>query len=99
MRVTLFPNDKNNHGWGCVMNDDDLLAQSANVQTIFLDGFGCIRKENGALRCTGFVNGIGAQVNLIISLSGADDAAHETRRVLDEKGSPLLRVWEPVLTH
>lgn len=67
------------------MDDEELLAQAANVQTIYCDGFGAFRKINGALRCVGFVIGSGAQVNLIISLAGAEAANTEARRILEEK--------------
>jgi len=66
------------------MNDEELLEQSASVPTIYCDGFGAFRKINGALRCVGYVIGSGAQVNLIISVSGAEVANAEARRVLEE---------------
>ena len=70
---------------GASMNDEELLEQATTVQTIYCDGFGAFRKINGALRCVGYVIGSGAQVNLIVSLTGADAANKEARRVLDQK--------------
>jgi hypothetical protein len=66
------------------MNDEELLEQSASVPTIYCDGLGAFRNINGALRCVGYVIGSGAQVNLIISLTGADAANREVRRILEE---------------
>lgn len=67
------------------MDDEELLAQAANVQTVYCDGFGAFRKINGALRCVGYVLGTGAQLNLIISLTGAEAANAEARRILEER--------------
>ena len=67
------------------MNDEELLEQSTSVPTIYCDGFGAFRNINGALRCVGYVIGSGAHVNLIVSLSGAEAANNEVRRVLEEK--------------
>ena len=67
------------------MNDEELLEQSTSVPTIYCDGFGAFRNINGALRCVGYVIGSGAQVNLIVSLSGAEAANNEVRRVLEEE--------------
>jgi len=66
------------------MDDEELLVQAANAPTIYCDGFGAFRKINGALRCVGYVLGSGAQVNLIISLTGAEAANTEARRILEE---------------
>jgi hypothetical protein len=67
------------------MNDEELLAQAANVQTVYFDGLGAFRKINGVLRCVGYIIGGGAQMNLLISLTGAEAANTEVRRVLDQK--------------
>lgn len=67
------------------MDDEELLVQAANAPTIYCDGFGAFRKINGALRCVGYVLGSGAQVNLIISLTGAEAANTEARRILEER--------------
>jgi hypothetical protein len=64
------------------MNDEELLLQAMNVPTVYFDGFGGFRKINGVLRCVGYVLGSGAQLNLIVSLSGAEAANSEARRVL-----------------
>jgi hypothetical protein len=66
------------------MNDEELLIQAAGLQTFYLDGFGAFRKINGVLRCVGYVIGNGAQINLIISLAGAEAGNKEVRRILDE---------------
>ena len=67
------------------MNDEELLAQAANVQTVYFDGLGAFRKINGVLRCVGYIIGGGAQINLLVSLTGAEAANTEVRRVLDQK--------------
>lgn len=66
------------------MNDEELLNQATNAPTAYFDGFGAFRKINGVLRCVGYVLGSGAQLNLIISLSGAESANAEARRILEE---------------
>jgi hypothetical protein len=67
------------------MNDEELLMQAIGMQTVYLDGVGAFRKINGVLRCVGYVIGVGAQINLIVSLEGAEAGNKEVRRVLDEK--------------
>jgi len=66
------------------MNDEELLRQAAIVPTMYFDGFGAFRKINGVLRCVGFTIGSGAQMNLIVSLIGAEAGNKEARRVLEE---------------
>lgn len=66
------------------MNEEELLRQAANAPTMYFDGFGAFRKINGVLRCVGYVLGSGAQLNLIISLTGAEAANAEAKRVLEE---------------
>jgi hypothetical protein len=75
------------------MTDEELLQQSASVATMYFDGFGNYRKINGVLRCIGFIIGSGAQLNLVVSLAGAEMANHETRRVLDEHPVKGLQIW------
>jgi len=65
------------------MNDDDLLLQASQMPTVYFDGFGAFRKINGVLRCVGYVIGGGAQMNLIISLMGAEGVIIEAKRALD----------------
>ncbi|OAF05437.1 hypothetical protein AYJ54_00595 [Bradyrhizobium centrolobii] len=72
------------------MDDRELLFQAAGMQTVYVDGFGAFRKINGVLRCVGFTIDSGAQINLIVSLVGAEAANVEARRVLDEKVSNTL---------
>jgi hypothetical protein len=67
------------------MNDEELLLQASAMPTVYLDGIGAFRKINGVLRCVGYVIGNGAQINLIISLAGAEAANKEARGILDEK--------------
>jgi hypothetical protein len=67
------------------MNDEELLRQAASVPTFYFDGLGAFRKINGVLRCVGYVIGSGAQMNLFISVAGAEAANREVRRILDQK--------------
>jgi len=67
------------------MNDEELLAQAAGLQTMYFDGLGAFRKINGILRCVGYVIESGAQMNLLVSLAGAEAANTEVRRILDQK--------------
>lgn len=67
------------------MTDEELLLQAAGAQTVYFDGFGAFRKLNGVLRCVGFVLDSGAQLNLVVSLAGAEASLAEARRVLDEE--------------
>lgn len=69
------------------MTDEELIEQAATAPTIYCDGFGAFRQINGALRCVGYVIGSGVQLNLIISLAGAEAANAEARRVLEEPPS------------
>jgi len=72
------------------MNDKELLFQAAGTQTIYVDGFGAFRKVNGVLRCVGFTIDGGAQLNLIVSLIGAEAGIADARRTLDEDGSKSI---------
>lgn len=67
------------------MKDEELLAQAVGLQTVYFDGLGAFRKINGVLRCVGYVIGIGAQMNMLISLTGAEAANTEVRRILEQK--------------
>jgi hypothetical protein len=75
------------------MEDEELLLQAANCPTMYFDGFGSYRKINGVLRCVGYILGSGAQLNLIISLAGAEMANRETKRILDERPIKSLQIW------
>ena len=75
------------------MNEEELAAESGSVPTMYFDGFGYFRKINGVLRCVGFVLGGGAQLNLIVSLTGAGLASTETKRVLDEPPVTGVGMW------
>lgn len=72
------------------MNDKELLFQATGMQTIYVDGFGAFRKVNGVLRCVGFTIDGGAQLNLIVSLIGAEAGIADARRTLDEDGSKSI---------
>lgn len=67
------------------MEDQELLLQAAGIPTVYLDGFGAFRKINGVLRCVGYVIDSGAQLNLVVSLTGVEAGIAEARRTLDEK--------------
>jgi hypothetical protein len=78
------------------MNDEELLRQAASVPTFYFDGFGAFRKINGVLRCAGFVIGSGAQLNLVVSLSGAEASLVEARKALDTKEVRDVRNMERI---
>jgi hypothetical protein len=78
------------------MNEEELLRQAASVPTFYFDGFGAFRKINGVLRCAGFVIGGGVQLNLIVSLNGAEAALVDAKRALDAKESSEVRVLERI---
>jgi hypothetical protein len=67
------------------MNDQELLAQAAGLPTLYFDGLGAFRKINGVLRCVGFTIDGGAQINLFVSVAGAEAANTEVRRILGQK--------------
>ena len=69
------------------MNEKDLLLQASGIQTMYFDGFGAYRKINGLLRCIGYVNESGAQLNLIVSVEGARQANIDARIAL--AGRPI----------
>lgn len=75
------------------MNDEELLRQAANCPTVYFDGFGCFRNINGVLRCVGYVLHSGAQLNLIVSLTGAEAANAEARRALDARPVKGVKSW------
>jgi hypothetical protein len=82
------------------MNDEDLLEQAVNCPTVYFDGLGAFRNINGVLRYVGFIIGSGAQMNLLVSLTGAEAANRETRRVLDERPAKRADIWRgPNLPH
>lgn len=75
------------------MDEQELMSQGADVRTMYFDGFGGYRKINGVLRCIGFIIGSGAQLNLVVSLAGADKAAVATRQTLDETATKGIHIW------
>ena len=76
------------------MRDEELLEQAMNLPLVYCDGFGAFRKVNGVLRCVGWVIDGGAQLNLIVSLAGADQGTRAARHCLDEK-APVrcIHIW------
>jgi hypothetical protein len=81
------------------MSDEELLAQSASLQPIYVDGFGAFRKVNGVLRCVGWVIDAGAQLNLIVSLVGAEQSNRACRHTLDGKAVACVHIWNGVSLH
>ena len=82
------------------MTDEELLQQATSAPTIYVDGFGAYRTINGVLRCIGYVIGSGAQLNLVMSMAGAEVANRMTRQALDEKPTKGIHIWEgPGLSH
>jgi hypothetical protein len=76
------------------MRDDELLLQAAGLAPVYVDGFGAFRKVNGVLRCVGWVIDAGAQLNLIVSLAGADQGTMVARQVLDDKPpARCIQIW------
>lgn len=78
------------------MNEEELLRQAASVPTFYFDGFGAFRKINGVLRCAGFVIGGGVQLNLIVSLNGAEAALADARKALDAKEASNAATMERI---
>ena len=76
------------------MSEEELLALAVNAPTIYVDGFGAYRKSNGILRCIGFVYGGGPQLNLVMTVIGAEEANRATRRSLDSLPSKSLTIWD-----
>lgn len=76
------------------MTDKELLLQATGSPTFYVDGFGAYRTINGVLRCIGYVIGSGAQLNLIMSLAGAEATNRMTRQALDEKPTKGIHIWE-----
>ena len=82
------------------MTDEELLAQASALVPIYCDGFGAFRKLNGVFRCIGYELAGGANLNLIISLDGAERGTLAARAVLEEKPMPSIRIWNGAkLTH
>lgn len=75
------------------MTDEELMALSIGMPITYCDGFGAYRQVNGLLRCVGYALNSGIQLNLAVSLIGANHAQAETRRVLNEEPSRCLQIW------
>lgn len=81
-------------------SDEDLLQQAIECPTVYLDGLGCFRCINGVLRSVGFIHGGGAQLNLFISMPGAEVANVAARRILDDGPGETVGNWNrPRLSH
>jgi hypothetical protein len=78
------------------MSDEELILQAASLPPVYVDGFGAFRKVNGVLRCVGWVIDAGAQLNLICSLTGADQGNRAARHVLDGKATACVHIWNGV---
>ena len=81
------------------MTDEELLVQASSLTPVYVDGFGAFRKVNGVLRCVGWVIDAGAQLNLIISLVGAEHSTRATQHVLDGKAVSCAHIWNGVQLH
>jgi hypothetical protein len=81
---------------GVPMTDEELLMQAASLPPVYVDGFGAYRKVNGVMRCVGWVIDAGAQLNLVVSLVGADQANRACRHVLDGKSVACVHIWNGV---
>lgn len=75
------------------MTDQELLEQAPNLPVLYFDGYGAYRKINGVMRCVGWINGLGAQYNLITSLAGAEESNRAHRRVLDQQAAAAIKIW------
>lgn len=76
------------------MTDEELLLNATGLQTMYFDGFGAFRKINGVLRCIGYILDNGAQMNIVVSLSGAEASIIEAKRVLEEKSTKAGTILE-----
>ena len=84
---------------GVFMSDEELLLQAASLPPVYVDGFGAFRKVNGVLRCVGWVIDAGAQLNLIVSLVGAEHSTRAIQHVLDGKAVACAHIWNGVHLH
>lgn len=78
---------------GELMTDEDLIEQAGALLPVYCDGFGGYRKINGVLRCVGYVLQGGANLNLIVSLAGADQAQIDTQRTLRQEPVKGVDIW------
>ena len=81
------------------MSDEELLLQATGLPPVYVDGFGAFRKVNGVLRCVGWVIDAGAQLNLIVSLVGAEESNLAARQALDGKTAACAHIWNGVRLH
>jgi hypothetical protein len=78
------------------MSDEELILQAASLPPVYVDGFGAFRKVNGVLRSVGWVIDAGAQLNLICSLTGAEQSNRAARHALDGKATACVHIWNGV---
>jgi hypothetical protein len=79
------------------MTDEDLIEQARNLPPMYVDAFGAYRQINGVLRCVGYLIEGGAQLNLVVSLTGAEQAQVDTLRTLREKPAmDTYKIWRGV---
>ena len=70
---------------GAAMTDEELVERASTLVPVYVDGFRAYRKVNGVLRCIGFTietADIIPQLNLIISLVGADQSMIDAQNAL-----------------
>lgn len=76
------------------MTDEELMAQATALVPVYVDGFGAFRKVNGVLRCVGWVIDAGAQLNLVVSIAGAEQGNRAARQVLeDTRPASSIKIW------
>ena len=59
------------------------MGQPPAISVLYFDGLGAFRKINGVLRCVGYTHELGAQLNVLISVAGAEQAIRAMRFALD----------------
>jgi hypothetical protein len=74
------------------MTDEHLMDQAPAIPVLYFDGLGAFRKINGVLRCVGYTHELGAQMNVLISLAGAEQAIRAMRFALDAKEAPKTTI-------
>lgn len=75
------------------MTDEELLTQATSLVPVYCDGFGAFRKLNGVFRCVGWDLISGANLNLIVSINGAEQSNRSARVALDGGAVPSYRIW------
>ncbi len=78
------------------MTDEELLAQATALVPVYCDGFGAFRKLNGVFRCIGWDLVSGANLNLVVTLAGAEQSNQAARMALDGKTTHSHQIWAGV---